>query len=102
MVNAIDLLAKVHATPGLEENFKTKVVVHFFLFIFGEAPRSDIFKRRMYKTIFSQTEEETDEVGDINQLCANSWNNSSKTTCLVKLLILETKMAANKDGSKPD
>ena len=57
MVNAIDLLAKVHATPGLEENFKTKVVVHFFLFIFAEALRSDIFKRRMYKTIFSQTEE---------------------------------------------
>lgn len=102
MVNATDLLAKVHANPGLEENYKTRVAVHFFLFVFGEAPRSDIFKRRMYQTIFSQTEEETDEVGDIYQVCANSWNNSSKTTCLVNLLTLEMKMAADLKAERPN
>ncbi|XP_037489993.1 uncharacterized protein LOC119369024 [Triticum dicoccoides] len=94
MVRAVDRFARVYANPAMKEDFKTKLAVHFWLLVLGEAPRSDIFKRRMYKTIFTENEEETAPIGDIYQVCTNSWNYSSKAICLLRLFLLATAMGA--------
>lgn len=80
----------------------TVLAFHFFFFVFGECPRSDLFKDKMFDTITSQDQEDCEQVGLVFDGLARHWNYSCKTALLLKLMIKMMEIAPALKVARPD
>lgn len=80
----------------------TVLACHFFFFAFGECPRSDLFKDKMFETITSEDQENCEPVGLVFDGLARNWNYACKTALLLRLMINTMKIAPALKVARPD
>lgn len=85
----------------MDEDEESVAAVHFLLLLFGEAPRSEVFKTIIFSTITKKVKQ-CQPIDLVYDSLAKNWNKLCKCACYLWLMVLEALMETNLRVERPN